>query len=130
MFRVTADRSQTKKAATQMADSKLATFLNTHKLNTKRVIAVSHTLETLRREDRDIKHIKRTAKKGEGGAAEGGEKKPAGKPRSGRPVTDRAMTSALTGGTVSGPTKQRILRAVNYLLEQKKKDKVELKTLF
>ncbi len=40
------------------------------------------------------------------------------------------MEAALKGGTLSGPTKQRLLRAVNYLLEQKKKDKVELKTLF
>ena len=40
------------------------------------------------------------------------------------------MAAALKGGTLSGPTKQRILRAVNFLLEQKKKDKVELKILF
>jgi hypothetical protein len=37
---------------------------------------------------------------------------------------------ALGGQAISGPTKQRILRAVNYLLEQKKKDKVDLRTLF
>ena len=47
-------------------------------------------------------------------------------------MTPRALSAAMAGGAtaVSGPTKQRILRAVNYLLEQKKKDKVELKTLF
>jgi len=111
-------------------ETKLSTFLNTNKLNPKRLLAVSHKLETLQREDRTAKLQKRQAKKGaEGGAAEG-EKKEIAKPRSGRPVTPRALDAALKGGTISGPTKQRILRAVNYLLEQKKKDKVELRTLF
>ena len=112
-----------------MADSnKLKSFLDSNKLNTKRLLAVSHKLETLTIDDRKIKLGKR--KKGDeaGEKKEGGEK-PA-KPRSGRPVTPRALDAALKGGTISGPTKQRILRAVNYLLEQKKKDKVELKTLF
>jgi hypothetical protein len=112
-----------------MADTKLATFLDTNKLNPKRLLAASHKLETLRKEDRNIKLAKRRAKGGEG-AAEGGEKKDLGKPRSGRPVTSRALDSAMKGGEVSGPTKQRILRAVNYLLEQKKKDKVDLRALF
>ena len=114
-----------------MADSnKLKSFLDSNKLNTKRLLAVSHKLETLTVEDRKIKLGKRKGKGDEGGGEkkEGGEK-PA-KPRSGRPVTPRALDAALKGGTISGPTKQRILRAVNYLLEQKKKDKVELKTLF
>jgi hypothetical protein len=108
-----------------MAESKLAQFLATKKLNSKRVLAVSHKLETLTREDRAHKLARRQAKK-----AEGGEKKEVAKPRSGRPVTPRAMEAALKGTTISGPTKQRILRAVNYLLEQKKAEKVDLKTLF
>jgi hypothetical protein len=117
-----------------MADkTKLDTFLSSNKLNPKRLLAVSHKLETHKREDRSIKLAKRQAKKGgaEGAApAEGEEKKAPGKPRSGRPVTPRALDQAIAGKTVSGPTKQRILRAVNYLLEQKKKEKVELKALF
>jgi hypothetical protein len=108
-----------------MADaSKLQTFLTEHKLNSKRLIAVSHSLEQHTREDRALKLGRRANKK------EGAEKKEVAKPKSGRAVTDRSLATALTGGTISGPTKQRILRAVNYLLEQKKKDKVELKTLF
>lgn len=107
-----------------MAESKLSTFLSQNKLNPKRVLAVSHNLETLRAEDRGLKLARRANKK------EGAEKKEVAKPRSGRAVTSRAMDAALAGTVVSGPTKQRILRAVNYLLEQKKKDKVELKTLF
>jgi hypothetical protein len=115
-----------------MADTnKLATFLDTNKLNPKRLLAVSHKLETLQREDRSIKLGKRQGKKAaDAGTAKEGDKKETSKPRSGRPVTQRALDAALKGGTLSGPAKQRILRAVNYLLEQKKKDKVELKTLF
>lgn len=113
-----------------MADAtKLKSFLDTNKLNEKRLLAVSHKLETLTREDRKVKLAQRKAKSGEA-AGDGGEKKELPKPRSGRPVSARALSSALSGGEVSGPTKQRILRAVNYLLEQKKKDKVELRTLF
>jgi hypothetical protein len=108
-----------------MADSKLQTFLSQNKLNPKRLLAVSHTLETLQKEDRTLKLQRRRNK-----TAEGAEKKEVGKPRSGRAVTPRALDSALAGTAISGPTKQRILRAVNYLLEQKKKDKVELKALF
>ena len=115
-----------------MADTnKLATFIDTNKLNAKRLLAVSHKLETLQRADRTIKLGKRQGKKAaEAGTAKEGDKKEVGKPRSGRPVTPRALESALAGKTVSGPTKNRILRAINFILEQKKKDKVELKTLF
>lgn len=113
-----------------MADttSKLNDFLTSNKLNTKRLLAVSHNLETLKRDDRSIKLKKRQAKKSDAPAE--GEKKDLGKPRSGRAVSARALDSALKGGSISGPTKQRILRAVNYLLEQKKKDKVDLRQLF
>ena len=58
-----------------------------------------------------------------------GAEKP-GKPRSGRPATSRALAAAAAGKTVSGPTKTRLLRAVNVLLEQKKKSATDLKTLF
>jgi hypothetical protein len=111
-----------------MDDTKLATFLSTHKLNTMRLLAASHQLETLRKEDREAKLARRRAKGAEGG--EGAEKKETKKPRSGRPMTPRALETALAGGAVSGPTKQRILRAVNHLLEQKKKDKIDLRALF
>lgn len=115
-----------------MADTnKLTSFLDTNKLNAKRLLAVSHKLETLQRADRAIKLGQRQGKKAaEAGTAKEGDKKEVGKPRSGRPITQVALTNALAGKTVSGPTKQRILRAINFLLEQKKKDKVELKALF
>lgn len=113
-----------------MADTKkLATFLDSNKLNTKRLLAVSHKLETLQRADRALKLGKRQGKKAAENGTEGAAKV-TGKPRSGRPVSSRALTAALAGSAVSGPTKQRILRAVNYLLEQKKKDKVDLRVIF
>jgi hypothetical protein len=103
---------------------KFADFLASKKLDPRRILAASHKLETFQREDRAIKLAKRT--KGEGENA----KKETRKPRSGRPVTQRAMSAALAGGAISGPTKTRILNAVNHILEQKKQDKVELKVLF
>jgi len=45
-------------------------------------------------------------------------------------VTPRALEAALSGKSVSGPAKTRLLRAVNAVLEQKKLEKVELRTLF
>lgn len=106
--------------------TKFASFISAKKLDTRRILAVSAKLETLRPEDRKIRLQKRTQKKAEGG----GEKKDFGKPRSGRPVTPRAIAAAMSGGTVSGPMKTRILKAVNYLLEQKKAEKAEMKSLF
>ena len=111
-----------------MADaSKFSQFIASKKIDPRRIVAASHTLETLTLEDRQIKLAKRAGKK-EG--ADASAPKETRKPRSGRAVTQRALDAALTGGTVSGPTKSRILRAVNHLLEQKKQEKVELKTLF
>jgi hypothetical protein len=108
-------------------DSKLAQFIATKKLDPRRILAASRRLERLLPEDRLIKLNKRRAKAGDG--AENAPKETR-KPRTGRPVTHRAIDAALAGGAVSGPTKTRILRAVNHLLEQKKQDKVDLKALF
>ncbi|HEX7663330.1 MAG TPA: hypothetical protein VF407_02410 [Polyangiaceae bacterium] len=103
-------------------ETKLQKFLTSKKLDARRLLAASYKLERLTLADRTIK-----AKKGN--KAEGAEKV-TDKPRSGRPVTQRALNDLFAGKTISGPTKQRILRAVNALLEQKKQEKVDLKTLF
>jgi hypothetical protein len=112
-----------------MADtkSKFAQFIASKKLDARRILAASHKLERLLPEDRLIRLNKRRAKAGEGGENAPKETR---KARSGRPVTDRAIQAALSGGAVSGPTKTRILRAVNHLLEQKKQDAVDLRALF
>jgi hypothetical protein len=109
-------------------ESKLAKFLTTKKLDPRRVMAASHNLESLRHEDRVIKLNRRRAKGGEDAEKKAEALK--SKPRSGRAVTHRAMTAAMSGTTLPGPTKTRILRAVNHLLEAKKQDKVDLKALF
>jgi hypothetical protein len=119
-----------KKATAQplTGDSKLAKFLTTQKLDPRRVLACSHHIESLRIEDRKIKLARKRARGGEDAEKKAEANKL--KPRSGRPVTHRAMNAALTGGSLSGPTKSRILRAVNHLLENKKQEKVDLKALF
>lgn len=90
-------------------------------------MAASRQIERLLPEDRAIKLRKRLAKKAEAGDNAVKETR---KPRTGRPVTPRAIQAALIGKPVSGPTKTRILRAVNRLLEQKKLDLVDLRALF
>jgi hypothetical protein len=112
-----------------MAETKFAQFIAARKIDPRRILAVSHRLERLQPEDRLIKRNKRLAKKA---GSEGGEGTPkeTRKPRSGRPVASRALASAMHGGELSGPTKTRILRAINHLLELKKQPTVELRALF
>jgi hypothetical protein len=111
-----------------MADetSKFKDFLAEKKLDARRILSASTKLERLTPADRKIRLAKRQAKKADG------DKKdlPKDKPRSGRPVTQRAIDTALAGGSLSGPQKTRILRAVNHVLEQKKQGAVELSALF
>ena len=107
-----------------MSDTKLATFLAEKKLDQRRLVAASHKLETLQLEDRGLKLQRRDGRK------EGAEKKEVAKPRSGRPITAPTLAAALSGAVIPGPSKQRILRAVNYLLEQKKQSPVDLRALF
>jgi hypothetical protein len=108
--------------------TKFADFLKEHKIDPRRVIAASAQLERLRPEDRAVRLARRAAKKKEDG---GDEKKEAGpKPRSGRQVTERLISAASNGKAVSGPAKTRLLRAVNRILEQKKQEVVNLRTLF
>jgi hypothetical protein len=45
-------------------------------------------------------------------------------------VTPRLLTRAKIGKPISGAAKTRIVRVVNYLLEQKKKDPVDIRALF
>jgi len=109
-----------------MSDTKFAQLLATKKIDPRRVLVASRLVERLTREDRTIKLAKRRARSTEGDKAE----KETRKPHSGRPVTPRALDAALKGGGLSGPTKSRLLRAVNRLLEQKKQELVDLKALF
>ncbi|MCC6899781.1 MAG: hypothetical protein IT377_12450 [Polyangiaceae bacterium] len=108
--------------------SKFQQFLTDNKLDSRRLLNTSKILEGLQREDRSARLAKRRGAKAETKPAEGAEKPP--KRRSGRPVTPRLLSQALEGKPVSGPAKTRLLRAVNRLLEQKKKDPADLRKLF
>lgn len=108
--------------------SKFAQFLSDNKIDPRRVAAASREIERLRPEDRAKRLARKTAKKSESKPAEGAEKP--GKPRSGRPATGRLLDAANAGKAISGPSKSRLLRAVNRVLEQKKKTATDLKSLF
>src|SRR5262249_10468254 len=93
----------------------------------RQLVVVSNDLEALRVEDRAIKLGKRKKageeKKEEGGAAPK-------KPRSGRPVNALTLRKIFAGNDVTGPTKTRVLRAVNAILERKKQSAVTIADLF
>jgi hypothetical protein len=107
-------------------ESKFAEFLKNNKIDPRRLRVASKALEKLRPEDRAAKLKKRLSKSAEG--AKGGA--PGPKPRSGRPVTAPLLDRALTGKPVGGPEKTRLLKAVNHVLGQKKKDPVDIRALF
>jgi hypothetical protein len=108
--------------------TKFAGFIASKKLDPRRILVASRNIEAHSAEDRLIKLNKRLARSA--GDAPSDKPKETRKPRSGRPVTDRALRAALEGGKLSGPTKTRLLRAVNHLLEQKKQEKVDVRALF
>jgi len=112
--------------------SKFSTFLKDNKIDPRRLLVVSKRLERLGPTDRRIKLEKRNAKAGGAAAAPAaeGEKAAPAKPKSGRPVTPRLVAAATGGKPVTGPAKTRLLRAVNHVLEQKKKAAVDLRALF
>ena len=107
--------------------SKLEQFLTTKKIDQRQLFAVSKKLEGLRPEDRKVKLAKR---KGKGEGAEAGDKKETGKPRSGRPLSPTTLSKIFAGKDVSGPTKTRVLRAVNAILTRKKQGEAQLADLF
>ena len=108
--------------------SKLETFLATKKIDRRQLVTVSRALEKLRPEDRAIRLAKRQGAKAEDGdKAKGAEKR---KPRSGKPISNVALGKIYEGKEVSGPTRTRVLRAVNAILERKKQEKVDLTALF
>lgn len=107
--------------------TKFAQFLTDNGIDPRRVLVASRTVERLRPDDRRIRLALKRARSEEGSS----EKKPETKPRSGRPVTPRLLRDASEEGKrIPAPAKQRLLRAVNRILEQKTKDPVELRTLF
>ena len=114
--------------------SRFSEFLTSEKIDPRRLMVASRQIERLRPEDRAIRLKKRLGKKsGEApaaAAADGEKKEATAKRRSGRIVTPRLLATAQSGGALSGPQKTRLLRAINRLMEQKKKDPVDLRKIF
>lgn len=110
--------------------SKFSEFLTTQKIHPRRLLNASKKVEGLRPEDRAIRLTERKLRRSEDGmpAKKEGEKR--AKPRSGRPVTQRALDAAVAGRPITGPTKTRILRAVNRIIEQRKGQPVDIRALF
>jgi hypothetical protein len=111
--------------------SRFSEFLSTEKIDPRRLLVASRQIERLRPEDRQIRLKKRLGKSADAAAAGADAPKPeAVKRRSGRVITPRLLHAATAGGTLSGPQKTRLLRALNRVLEQKKKEPVELRKVF
>ena len=110
--------------------SKFSQFIADNKIDPRRIIAASKSIEALRPEDRRTRLAKRNAGDDKPAAAAADADAKPGKPRSGRPVNAVLLRRLEAGGKVSGPAKQRIVRALNHILAARKKDAVELRTLF
>jgi hypothetical protein len=102
-------------------------YLDKQGIDPRRVLVASKKLESLQPEDRAIKLLLRNKKKDENAKKEEGDRP---KPRSGRPVTGPMIDRAIKGDDLSGAAKTRILRAVNAVLKQKKKQEASLADLF
>jgi hypothetical protein len=109
--------------------TKFEDFLKEKKIDPRRVLVASAEIERLRFEDRKIRLAKRAARKSEDPAKKK-EGLAAEKPRTGRPVTKQAIDAAFAGKNISGPQKTRILRALNFVLQQKKQEPIELAAIF
>ena len=107
--------------------SKLGDYLTKNKIHPNRVVTASKEIERLQPPDRELAAKKKAMKDGKVDKDEAVLKQ---KPRSGRPVTGATMTKAIAGQTINGPTKTRIVRAVNAVLAQKKKGEIGLRDLF
>jgi len=107
--------------------SKLSDYLKTNKIDARRVVGASRNLERQTAEDRQLVAKKAAIKAGK---AEKDEAIAKAKPRSGRRVTQPAMDRAMNGTAVAGPTKTRIVRAVNAILAARKKPEAKFRDLF
>jgi hypothetical protein len=107
--------------------SKLSDYLKTNKIDARRVVGASRDLERQTADDRKLIAKKAAIKAGK---AEKDEAVSKAKPRSGRRVTQPAMDRAMGGTTVAGPTKTRIVRAVNAILVARKKPEAKFRDLF
>ena len=109
--------------------TKFARFLQEHKIDPRRLLAVSKRIERLRPEDKNIRIAKKRVRDGED-VPEDVKKLAQKKPRSGRPVTAPLLRKAMEGQKLTRKAKQRLLRAVNHVLQQRKESPVDASALF
>ena len=110
--------------------SKFADFMKKLGIDPRRILVASRQIERLRPEDRALRLEHRRRRSSDAAAPADAGDKPKAERRSGRPVTPRLLDQAVAGKPITGPAKTRLLRAVNRVLEQKKKDQADLKALF
>jgi hypothetical protein len=108
--------------------SRFSEFLSTEQIDPRRLLVASRQIERLRPEDRAVRLKKRLAKKSDAAATD--SKEPGAERRSGRAVTPRLLQQAQAGSKLSGPQKTRLVRALNRVLEQKKKEPVDIRKVF
>ncbi|MBX3251579.1 MAG: hypothetical protein KF901_30650 [Myxococcales bacterium] len=108
--------------------TKLADFLSAQKIDTRRLLVASKTIEALGDEDRAIRFAKIRVKKNK--ATDAQKEKAQAKGKSGKAVSAPLLGRALVGKEIPSAAKTRITRAVNRILEQKKKSTVRLEDLF
>jgi hypothetical protein len=108
--------------------TKFAKFLEESKVDPRRILAVSHDLERLSRDDRQF--VAEAARKRRLAGKKDGAKAERKKMHSNRPVTPALIENAKIGKPVSGPAKTRLLRAVNAILQQKKQPVVDIRAIF
>lgn len=110
--------------------TRFAKFLEDNKIIGARLQSASAKIERLTGEDRC--HLAEVARKKSLAGRKNAENVAIEKKKlhSGRPVTRRLIDYASIGKPVSGPGKTRLLRAVNRILEQRKKPTVAVRDLF
>ncbi len=108
--------------------SKISDFITKEKIDPRRVLSASKTIEGLRPKDRAIRLARGRVRKGKPSEAE--TELAAQEARSGKAVTKPLFDRVLSGETVSSKARGRVLRAINHILVSKKKDAVKLEDLF
>lgn len=110
--------------------SKLSDYLKKNKIDARRVVAASSSIEGLRPEDRAIQLARKQAKAGKEGVTDAIKELAAKKSRSGRKVSPPAFARALAGGKLTSRSRARIVRAVNAVLAHKSKAEAKAADLF
>jgi hypothetical protein len=109
--------------------SKLSDFLTKQKIHERRIISASKKEEALRPEDRRIRLARRAVRREEK-PSEAKVELAKQTSRGGRPVAAPTLSAALKGDAVSSGAKNRITRAVNRILKQRKKSEITRAELF